>query len=119
MIVAYALGSAIVLYGLMLGGRKLAAPLARRSGAFQMAIGAVMVLVAFAMWQGYDNKFQSNVVAEPAVLPAQPGGRDRKEPAPPRTRSPKSAAATAEGGTRPGSRTKPNPAARRRKGTRR
>ena len=48
----------------MLGGRKLAAPLARRSGAFQMAIGAIMVLVAFAMWQGYDTKFQSNVIAE-------------------------------------------------------
>jgi cytochrome c biogenesis protein CcdA/thiol-disulfide isomerase/thioredoxin len=62
-IVAYAIGSALVLYLLMIGGRKLAAPLACRSGAFQMAIGAVMVLVAFAMWQGYDTKFQSNVVA--------------------------------------------------------
>ena len=61
---AYALGSGIVLYGLMLGGRKLAAPLARRSGAFQMAIGAIMVLVAFAMWQGYDTKFQSDVTAK-------------------------------------------------------
>jgi len=60
---AYAIGSALVLYLLMLGGRKLAAPLARRSGAFQMAMGAVMVLVAFAMWQGYDTKFQSNVTA--------------------------------------------------------
>ncbi len=63
-IIAYAFGSAIVLYGLMLGGRKLAAPLARRSGAFQMAMGAIMVLVAFAMWQGYDNKFQSDVTAK-------------------------------------------------------
>jgi cytochrome c biogenesis protein CcdA/thiol-disulfide isomerase/thioredoxin len=62
-VIAYALGSAIVLYLLMLGGRKLSAPLARRSGAFQMAMGAVMVLVAFAMWQGYDTKFQSNVTA--------------------------------------------------------
>ncbi len=62
-VIAYAIGSAIVLYGLMLGGRKLAAPLARRSGAFQMAMGAIMVLVAFAMWQNYDLKFQSNVVA--------------------------------------------------------
>lgn len=60
---AYALGSAIVLYLLMLGGRKLAGPLARRSGAFQMAMGAVMVLVAFAMWQNYDIKFQSQVTA--------------------------------------------------------
>jgi cytochrome c biogenesis protein CcdA/thiol-disulfide isomerase/thioredoxin len=63
-VLAYAIGSAIVLYGIMLGGRKLAAPLARRSGAFQMAMGAVMLLVAFAMWQGYDTKFQSNVVAD-------------------------------------------------------
>jgi cytochrome c biogenesis protein CcdA/thiol-disulfide isomerase/thioredoxin len=63
-IVAYAIGSALVLYLLMIGGRKLAAPLARRSGAFQMAIGAVMVLVAFAMWQGYDTKFQSKVTAK-------------------------------------------------------
>jgi cytochrome c biogenesis protein CcdA/thiol-disulfide isomerase/thioredoxin len=63
-IVAYAIGSALVLYLLMIGGRKLAAPLARRSGAFQMGIGAVMVLVAFAMWQGYDTKFQSNVTAD-------------------------------------------------------
>jgi cytochrome c biogenesis protein CcdA/thiol-disulfide isomerase/thioredoxin len=62
-VLAYALGSAIVLYLLMLGGRRLAAPLARRSGAFQMAMGAIMVLVAFAMWQNYDTKFQSNVVA--------------------------------------------------------
>jgi cytochrome c biogenesis protein CcdA/thiol-disulfide isomerase/thioredoxin len=63
-VIAYALGSAIVLYGLMLGGRKLAAPLARRSGAFQMAMGAIMVLVAFAMWQNYDTKFQSDVTAK-------------------------------------------------------
>jgi cytochrome c biogenesis protein CcdA/thiol-disulfide isomerase/thioredoxin len=61
---AYALGSAIVLYLLMLGGRRLAAPLARRSGTFQMAMGLVMVIVAFAMWQGYDMKFQSNVTAD-------------------------------------------------------
>ena len=63
-IVAYALGSAIVLYALMLGGRKLAATLARRSGTFQMAMGLVMVLVAFAMWQNHDTKFQSNVTAD-------------------------------------------------------
>ena len=60
---AYALGSGIVLYLLMLGGRKLTAPLARRSGTFQMVIGAIMVLVAFAMWQGYDTTFQSKVTA--------------------------------------------------------
>jgi cytochrome c biogenesis protein CcdA/thiol-disulfide isomerase/thioredoxin len=63
-VVAYALGSALVLYLLMLGGRRLAAPLARRSGTFQMVMGLVMVIVAFAMWQGYDTKFQSNVTAD-------------------------------------------------------
>jgi len=62
-VIAYAIGSALVLYLLMLGGRKLTAPLARRSGAFQMAMGLVMVIVAFSMWQGYDKQFQSNVVA--------------------------------------------------------
>ncbi|HEY0280747.1 MAG TPA: cytochrome c biogenesis protein/redoxin, partial [Solirubrobacterales bacterium] len=63
-IVAYALGSAIVLYLLMIGGRKLTSRVARRSGAFQMAMGLVMVLIAFAMWQNYDIKFQSHVVAD-------------------------------------------------------
>ena len=62
-VVAYAIGSGLVLYLIMLGGRKLAAPLARRSGYFQMAMGAVMVIIAFSMWQNYDLKFQSNVVA--------------------------------------------------------
>jgi cytochrome c biogenesis protein CcdA/thiol-disulfide isomerase/thioredoxin len=60
-VVAYALGSAIVLYLLMLGGRKLTAPLACRSGAFQMVMGAIMVLVAVAMFQGYDNSFRSDI----------------------------------------------------------
>jgi cytochrome c biogenesis protein CcdA/thiol-disulfide isomerase/thioredoxin len=60
-VVAYAIGSAIVLYGLMLGGRKLTARLARRTGAFQMAMGAIMVLVAFAMFQGYDSTFRSDI----------------------------------------------------------
>ncbi len=62
-IVAYALGSAIVLYALMLGGRKLTSRIARRSGTFQQAMGLVMVIIAFAMWQNYDTKFQSNVIA--------------------------------------------------------
>src|SRR4029077_16568457 len=52
------------LSGIMPAARKWAAPLPRRSGAFQMAMGGVMLLVAFAMWQGYDTKFQSNVVAD-------------------------------------------------------
>jgi cytochrome c biogenesis protein CcdA/thiol-disulfide isomerase/thioredoxin len=62
-VVAYAIGSAIVLYLLMLGGRKLTSRIARRSGTFQQAMGLVMVIIAFAMWQNYDTKFQSNVIA--------------------------------------------------------
>ena len=45
---AYGVGSAVVLYALMLGGRRLTGRLARRSGRFQMAMGAVMVLIALA-----------------------------------------------------------------------
>ena len=46
---SYGLGSAAVLYLLMLGGRRLIAPLARRGAGLQMAMGAVMVVVALAM----------------------------------------------------------------------
>ena len=49
---AYSAGSAVVLYGLMLGGRRLSAPLSRRSGSFQQAMGVVMVAVAVLMAVG-------------------------------------------------------------------
>jgi cytochrome c biogenesis protein CcdA/thiol-disulfide isomerase/thioredoxin len=66
---AYGLGSAVVLYALMLGGRRLAAPLARRSGALQMAMGAVMVIVALAMLNDWDLRFQSSIAKDlPAFL---------------------------------------------------
>src|SRR3954453_1978458 len=39
---AYGIGSAIVLYALMLGGRRVTRPLSRNAGHFQMATGAVM-----------------------------------------------------------------------------
>jgi cytochrome c biogenesis protein CcdA/thiol-disulfide isomerase/thioredoxin len=61
---AYALGSAAVLYLLMLGGRRIVRPLARRGQLLQIATGAVMVLVAFAMLGEYDLRFQRNVTAE-------------------------------------------------------
>jgi cytochrome c biogenesis protein CcdA/thiol-disulfide isomerase/thioredoxin len=66
---AYGIGSALVLYLLMLGGRRLTAPLARRSGVLQMAMGAVMVLVAIAMLNDYDLRFQSAIAKDlPAFL---------------------------------------------------
>jgi cytochrome c biogenesis protein CcdA/thiol-disulfide isomerase/thioredoxin len=57
----YAIGSGVVLYALMLGGRRLTAPLARRSGRVQMAMGAVMVLVAIAMLNDWDLRFESSL----------------------------------------------------------
>jgi cytochrome c biogenesis protein CcdA/thiol-disulfide isomerase/thioredoxin len=61
---SYAIGSALVLYALMLGGRRLTGPLARRSGRLQVAMGAVMILVAIAMLNDYDLRFQSAVAKD-------------------------------------------------------
>jgi cytochrome c biogenesis protein CcdA/thiol-disulfide isomerase/thioredoxin len=61
---AYGLGSAVVLYALMLGGRRLVAPLARRGGALQVATGAVMVVVALAMLGDYDIRFQNRIASD-------------------------------------------------------
>src|SRR3954451_23289109 len=55
---AYGLGSAAVLYLLMLGGRRGQPPPARRGGLLQVATGAVMVVVALAMLGEYDLRFQ-------------------------------------------------------------
>jgi cytochrome c biogenesis protein CcdA/thiol-disulfide isomerase/thioredoxin len=60
---SYGIGSAVVLYFLMLGGRRLVAPLARRGGGLQVAMGAVMVVVALAMWGSYDLKFQNRIAS--------------------------------------------------------
>lgn len=60
---AYGLGSAVVLYLLMLGGRRVVRPLARRGQLLQIATGAVMVLVALAMLVEYDLRFQRDVTA--------------------------------------------------------
>jgi cytochrome c biogenesis protein CcdA/thiol-disulfide isomerase/thioredoxin len=66
---AYGLGTAVVLYGLMAGGRRLTVPLARRSGSFQRALGVVMVVVALAMAGELDIRFQNSIAASlPAVL---------------------------------------------------
>jgi cytochrome c biogenesis protein CcdA/thiol-disulfide isomerase/thioredoxin len=61
---AYGIGSAIVLYFLMLGGRKLTAPLARRGAGLQIATGAVMVVVALAMLGEYDVRFQNTIASD-------------------------------------------------------
>ncbi len=60
---SYGIGSAVVLYFLMLGGRRLTAPLARRGVGLQIAMGAVMVLVALAMAGNFDVKFQNKIAS--------------------------------------------------------
>ena len=61
---SYGIGSAAVLYVLMLGGRRLAAPLARRGARLQIAMGAVMVVVALAMLGEYDIRFQNRIASD-------------------------------------------------------
>ena len=66
---SYAVGSAVVLYFLLLGGRKLIARLAPQAGRLQMATGAVMVIVALLMAGDYDTRFQTAIADDlPAVL---------------------------------------------------
>src|SRR3954447_22726928 len=63
------IGSAIVLYGLMLGGRRATRRLSRQSLRFQMATGVVMVLMAVAMLANLDVRFQTAIASElPSVL---------------------------------------------------
>jgi cytochrome c biogenesis protein CcdA/thiol-disulfide isomerase/thioredoxin len=60
---SYGIGSAVILYFLMLGGRRLVAPLARRGAGLQIAMGAVMVVVALAMAGNYDIRFQNRIAS--------------------------------------------------------
>jgi cytochrome c biogenesis protein CcdA/thiol-disulfide isomerase/thioredoxin len=66
---AYALGSALVLYLLMLGGRRLITPLTRKVGWFQAAMGVVMIVFGIGMAAQWDLKFQNWIADDlPAVL---------------------------------------------------
>jgi cytochrome c biogenesis protein CcdA/thiol-disulfide isomerase/thioredoxin len=60
---SYGIGSAVVLYFLMLGGRKVVRPLAQRGAGLQIAMGAVMVVVALAMLGNYDIRFQNQIAS--------------------------------------------------------
>jgi cytochrome c biogenesis protein CcdA/thiol-disulfide isomerase/thioredoxin len=75
---AYALGSAIVLYGLILGGRRLTRRLLRQAGRVQMAMGALMVVVAGLMFADYDTRFQTAIADDlPGVLVNPSGELER------------------------------------------
>jgi thiol-disulfide isomerase/thioredoxin len=66
---SYALGTAMVLYALMLGGQRLTSRLARRSGRLQAAIGTMMVAVAVLMAFELDIRFRTAIADDlPAVL---------------------------------------------------
>src|SRR5262249_15402972 len=60
---SYAVGSAIVLYLLLLGGRRVTQRLNPVRGRVQMALGAVMVLVAVAMSANLDTRFQTDIAS--------------------------------------------------------
>jgi cytochrome c biogenesis protein CcdA/thiol-disulfide isomerase/thioredoxin len=61
---SYAVGSAIVLYLLLIGGRRLTSRLNPVRGHVQMALGAVMLLVAIAMTANLDTRFQTAIASD-------------------------------------------------------
>jgi cytochrome c biogenesis protein CcdA/thiol-disulfide isomerase/thioredoxin len=72
---SYAVGSGIVLYGLMLGGRKVVDRLKPTRAYVQAATGAIMVIVALAMIADLDLKFQDAIASDlPSFLVNPSGG---------------------------------------------
>ena len=77
---SYALGSAIVLYALLVGGRRLSDRIAPIRGQVQMAMGVVMILVAVAMTADLDTRFQTAVADDlPSVLVNPTGDLEEDE----------------------------------------
>src|SRR4051795_11396360 len=75
---AYGIGSAVALYALMLGGRRLTRRLSQRSGRFQQALGGVMVLVAVLMVANVDTRFQNAIASDlPGFLVNPTGGLEK------------------------------------------
>jgi cytochrome c biogenesis protein CcdA/thiol-disulfide isomerase/thioredoxin len=73
--ISYALGSAAVLYLLMLGGRGVTSRLAPHVGRLQMATGALMVVVALAMFADLDTRFQTAIADDLPGFLVNPSGR--------------------------------------------
>src|SRR3954454_6458576 len=75
---AYGVGSAVALYFLMLGGRRVTRRLSARSGRFQQALGGVMVGVAVLMLGNVDTRFQNAIASDlPGFLVNPTGGLER------------------------------------------
>ena len=78
--IAYGLGSALVLLGLALGGRRLIERVRRRGrgGALQRGFGAVMLLTAVLMFASVDLRFQEALADHfPSFLTNPTGGLER------------------------------------------
>jgi len=71
---AYGVGSAAVLYALMLGGRRLTNRLLPHRAWIQAATGAVMVAVALAMTADLDLKFQGAIADDLPAFLVNPSG---------------------------------------------
>ncbi len=75
---AYGIGSAVALYCLMLGGRRVTRRLSQRSGRFQQALGGIMVLVAVLMLANLDTRFQTAIASDlPSFLVNPTGGLEK------------------------------------------
>jgi len=67
--IAYGLGSAVVLYALMLGGRRVSDRLGAYRAQIQLGLGAVMIAVAGVMIADLDLRFQRAIAEDlPAAL---------------------------------------------------
>jgi cytochrome c biogenesis protein CcdA/thiol-disulfide isomerase/thioredoxin len=72
---AYGLGSAVALYALMLGGRRLTRRLSKRSGRVQQGLGVVMAVVGVLMLVNLDTRFQNAIASDlPSFLVNPTGG---------------------------------------------
>ncbi len=78
---AYGLGSAVMFFALMLGGRRLIRPLIQRGRALQATLGVLMVLVAVGMLANLDTRFQTTIANHLPSFLVNPTGNLEKSAA--------------------------------------
>jgi cytochrome c biogenesis protein CcdA/thiol-disulfide isomerase/thioredoxin len=78
---AYSLGSSIVLYALMLGGRRITDRLGALRSRIQVAMGAVMIAVAAVMIANLDVRFESTIARHLPQALVDPTSRIESNPA--------------------------------------
>ncbi len=88
---SYAIGSAVVLYALLLGGRRLADRLAPIRGQVQAVMGALMICVAVLMATEADTRFQTAIADDLPAFLVNPTGEIEDERARSRPSWPRSA----------------------------